>query len=61
MPEADFQFDTDQLSDMDNKIGLPQGKLGTYLKAPKMDKNHIAEEMGPSDVNQLGWTKKLGL
>lgn len=61
MSESDFQFDSDQLSDMDNKIGLPQGKLGAYAKAPKGDRNHVMEEVGSGDLNQLGFNKKLGV
>lgn len=61
MPESDFQFDDHQLSDMDNNIGLPGGKLKPYYKAPAGDRNHVMEEMGKQEMNQLAYKTKFGV
>lgn len=52
--------DAGKLGTQPNNIGQPQGKLGTYTKAPPMDRNHVMEEKGVGTLTQLGFDSKLG-
>lgn len=42
-------------------MGIPKGTIGKYAKAPPMDQNHVAQEKGNGEKNQLGFNKKLGV